>query len=136
MLAGVSIGTVAGIPAGTLIGEAFGWRAAFETAAVVTVAVGLLIATFLPALPGERSAGISQMLSLAGEQRIRRMFAAALLIYVGHFAAYTYLAPFVQEFAHIGVRRWARYSSRSVWQRWQAIWPAEPRRPEARRPRC
>ncbi|EGH29169.1 major facilitator transporter, partial [Pseudomonas syringae pv. japonica str. M301072] len=101
VLAGVSIGTVAGIPAGTLIGEAFGWRAAFETAAVVTVAVGLLIATFLPALPGERSAGISQMLSLAGEQRIRRMFAAALLIYVGHFAAYTYLAPFVQEFAHI-----------------------------------
>nr|WP_232913892.1 MFS transporter [Pseudomonas syringae] len=101
VLAGVSIGTVAGIPAGTLIGDAFGWRAAFETAAVVTVAVGLLIATFLPALPGERSAGISQMLSLAGEQRIRRMFAAALLIYVGHFAAYTYLAPFVQEFAHI-----------------------------------
>ncbi|CZT29991.1 MFS transporter [Pseudomonas cerasi] len=101
VLAGVSIGTVAGIPAGTLIGEAFGWRAAFEAAAVVTVAVGLLIAFFLPALPGERSAGISQMLSLAGEQRIRRMFAAALLIYVGHFAAYTYLAPFVQEFAHI-----------------------------------
>ncbi|SOP97781.1 MFS transporter [Pseudomonas syringae pv. syringae] len=101
VLAGVSIGTVAGIPAGTLIGEAFGWRAAFETAAVVTVAVGVLIATLLPALPGERSAGISQMLSLAGEQRIRRMFAAALLIYVGHFAAYTYLAPFVQEFAHI-----------------------------------
>ncbi|EPN67905.1 carbohydrate transporter, partial [Pseudomonas syringae pv. actinidiae ICMP 19079] len=31
ILAGVSIGTVAGIPAGTLIGEAFGWRAAFET---------------------------------------------------------------------------------------------------------
>ncbi|RMV20730.1 Major facilitator transporter, partial [Pseudomonas savastanoi] len=90
-----------GIPAGTLIGEAFGWRAAFETAAVVTVAVGLLIVAFLPALPGERSAGISQVLSLAGEQRIRRMFAAALLIYVGHFAAYTYLAPFVQEFAHI-----------------------------------
>ncbi|RMN03192.1 putative Carbohydrate transporter [Pseudomonas savastanoi pv. glycinea] len=80
VLAGVSIGTVAGIPAGTLIGEAFGWRAAFETAAVVTVAIGLLIAAFLPALPGERSAGISQMLSLAGKQRIRRMFAAALLI--------------------------------------------------------
>ncbi|RMS42225.1 Carbohydrate transporter [Pseudomonas coronafaciens pv. garcae] len=101
VLAGVSIGTVAGIPAGTVIGEAFGWRAAFETAAVVTVAVGLLIATLLPALPGERSAGIGQMLSLAGEQKIRRMFAAALLIYVGHFAAYTYLAPFVMESANI-----------------------------------
>lgn len=101
VLAGVSIGTVAGIPAGTLIGEAFGWRAAFETAAVVTVVVGMLIATLLPALPGERSAGLSQMLSLAGEQKIRRMFAAALLIYVGHFAAYTYLAPFVQDAANI-----------------------------------
>ncbi|SDX66145.1 Predicted arabinose efflux permease, MFS family [Pseudomonas syringae] len=101
VLAGVSIGTVAGIPAGTLIGEAFGWRAAFETAAVVTVVVGMLIATLLPALPGERSAGLNQMLSLAGEQKIRRMFAAALLIYVGHFAAYTYLAPFVQDAASI-----------------------------------
>jgi predicted MFS family arabinose efflux permease len=101
ILAGVSLGTVAGIPAGTLIGQAFGWRSAFELAAVVTVVVGLLIAMCLPSLPGERSAGMSQMLSLAGEKAIRRRFAAALLIYVGHFAAYTYLAPYAQEQAGI-----------------------------------
>lgn len=101
ILAGVSLGTVAGIPAGTLIGEAFGWRTAFELAAAVTVLVGLLIFVSLPSLPGERTAGMSQMRSLAGESAIRRRFAAALLIYVGHFAAYTYLAPYVQEQAGI-----------------------------------
>lgn len=101
ILAGVSLGTVAGIPAGTLIGEAFGWRSAFQAAAAVTVLVALLIVIFVPALPGERTAGMSQMRALAGEGAIRRRFAAALLIYVGHFAAYTYLAPYVQEQAGI-----------------------------------
>jgi len=101
ILAGVSLGTVAGIPAGTLIGEAFGWRSAFLLAGAVTVGVGLLIAWFLPSLPGERSAGMTQMRALAGEAAIRRRFAAALLIYVGHFAAYTFLAPYVQEQAGV-----------------------------------
>ncbi len=100
----------------------------------MTVVVGMLIATLLPALPGERSAGLSQMLSLAGEQKIRRMFAAALLIYVGHFAAYTYLAPFVQDAANIkgqalGLLLFA-FAQRS-----QAIWRAVRWRPEMRRPR-
>lgn len=101
ILAGVSLGTVAGIPAGTVIGEAYGWRVAFDMAAVVTVLVGVLIAALLPALPGERSNGASQMIALVKERAIRRMFAAALLIYVGHFAAYTYLAPFVLEFGDV-----------------------------------
>ena len=101
ILAGVSLGTVAGIPAGTLIGEALGWRWSFGSAAAMTVVIGVLIALCLPALPGERTAGMSQMRSLASEGAILRRFAAALLIYVGHFAAYTYLAPFVQEQAGI-----------------------------------
>lgn len=101
ILAGVSLGTVAGIPAGTLLGEAFGWRSAFEAAAVMTLLVGLLILLCLPALPGHRTAGMRQMRSLASEGAILRRFVAALLIYVGHFAAYTYLAPFVHEQAGI-----------------------------------
>ncbi|MGG2305163.1 MFS transporter, partial [Salmonella enterica] len=32
IFAGVSLGTVAGVPAGALIGELFGWRAAFAAA--------------------------------------------------------------------------------------------------------
>ena len=101
ILAGVSLGTVAGIPLGTLMGEALGWRWAFGSAAAMTSLVGLLILVCLPSLPGERTAGMAQMRSLASEGAILRRFAAALLIYVGHFAAYTYLAPFVQEQAGI-----------------------------------
>jgi predicted MFS family arabinose efflux permease len=101
ILAGVSLGTVAGIPAGTLLGEAFGWRSAFEAAAVMTLLVGVLILLCLPVLPGHRTAGMRQMRSLASEGAILRRFVAALLIYVGHFAAYTYLAPFVHEQAGV-----------------------------------
>ncbi|WP_231422819.1 MFS transporter [Pseudomonas sp. Leaf59] len=101
ILAGVSLGTVAGIPAGTLLGEAFGWRSAFEAAAVMTLLVGVLILLCLPVLPGHRTAGMRQMRLLASEGAILRRFVAALLIYVGHFAAYTYLAPFVHEQAGI-----------------------------------
>jgi predicted MFS family arabinose efflux permease len=101
ILAGVSLGTVAGIPVGTLLGEAFGWRSAFEAAAGLTVVVALLIAVCLPSLPGQRNAGIAQMLSLVGDQNMRRRFAAGLLICVGHFAAYTFMAPFVLEVAGI-----------------------------------
>ena len=101
ILAGVTLGTVGGIPAGTLLGEALGWRSAFAGAAGLTVVVALLIMLCLPPLPGERTAGIAQMVSLAGDSGMRRRFAAAVLICVGHFAAYTFLAPFIHEIAGI-----------------------------------
>jgi predicted MFS family arabinose efflux permease len=101
ILSGVSLGTVAGVPAGALLGDLLGWRAAFYGGAVFA---GLAIATLLallPSIPPGASAGLSNIPPILKRRSSRHGLSAAVLIFVGQFAAYTYVAPFLKEHAGI-----------------------------------
>ena len=54
ILTGISLGTVCGVPAGALVGDAFGWRMAFILTAVLSGVVLLVQITCLPRLPALR----------------------------------------------------------------------------------
>jgi predicted MFS family arabinose efflux permease len=97
ILSGVSIGTVAGVPAGALIGDLFGWRIAFGAAAALS---GLAIAALLlllPPIPAEESSGVSEIPAILRNRRAQIGLGAAVLAFVGQFTAYTYIAPFLAE---------------------------------------
>jgi len=98
ILSGVSIGTVAGVPAGALLGELMGWRWAFGAASVISVAVLGLLLALLPSLPAsESSKGLRDIPALLREPKIRLGLAAIILVFVGQFAAYTYISPFLLQ---------------------------------------
>jgi len=98
ILSGVSLGTVAGVPAGALLGEAMGWRWAFAAASVVSLAVLVLLLALLPALPVQASSkGLREVPSLLREPKIRLGLWAIVLVFVGQFAAYTYISPFLLQ---------------------------------------
>lgn len=101
ILSGVSIGTVAGVPAGALLGSLLGWRAAFAGGALFAGAAFLLLMSLLPSLPAARGSGLSDIPPLLRLRESRIGLAAAVLIFVGQFAAYTYVAPFLKERAGI-----------------------------------
>ena len=97
IFAGISLGTVAGVPAGALIGELLGWRVAFGSAAGLAVLVLLAQAWLLPSLPANRPVTLRQLPLLLHIHKARLGLIATALIFIGQFAAYTYITPFLTQ---------------------------------------
>lgn len=103
VFAGVSLGTVAGVPAGSYIGELLGWRTAFFAAAGIAVLV--LVAQYLlvPSLPTAKATRIRDLPILMTIPKARLGLIATLLLFTGQFAAYTYISPFLIDVSGISV---------------------------------
>ncbi|OHV15721.1 MFS transporter [Methylorubrum extorquens] len=101
VLSGISLGTVAGVPAGSLLGGWFGWRVAFLTAAALAAVATTALVLLLPRLPSERRSSLLGIPALLSDGHVRLGLSAAVLIFIGQFAAYTYVTPFLNERAGI-----------------------------------
>ncbi|MEU4512097.1 MFS transporter [Nonomuraea wenchangensis] len=101
ILGGVSVASVLGVPAGALVSSSAGWRAAFAALGVVALALLALLAATLPALPAaapESGAKTGFRVSRA----LALVLVLTVLIIGGHFAAYTYVRPFMEQVAQAG----------------------------------
>jgi len=90
---GVSLATIAAVPAGAYFGELLGWRAVFLLAAaagVVTLAAQLAT---LPAIPPSGAPGFRALLQTARTPVVAIGILAIVLIAGGHFMGFTYLRP-------------------------------------------
>ena len=96
ILTGISAGTVFGVPIGTAIGDLAGWRAAFAAVAGLSLIVLVAQLVLLPTLTGGNRATVSGFAALLRVRRAAMGFCAAALASAGHFAAYTYLEPYLK----------------------------------------
>lgn len=91
---GNSLALVAGLPLGTLLGQIAGWRAAFAIVGAGGAITLLALWRLLPELPGARDAGFSRvLLRRLAERRLVALYLVTLVVVVGQFAAYSYIAP-------------------------------------------
>jgi len=102
IFAGVSVGTVAGVPAGALLGEIAGWRAAFLATGAVGAVVLVLQLALMPSLPAAGSLTFRQVPELLRIKKARLGMAVTLLVFIGRFSAYTYVTPFLVQVAQLG----------------------------------
>jgi predicted MFS family arabinose efflux permease len=99
--AGISGGTVVGLPAGQFLGNLVGWRLTFAVAAAVTL---LIVAVQAVVLPGIAPDGRTHLRDLAGvvtRRPARLAMAAGAVVFIGQFAAWTYITPFLTGHAHL-----------------------------------
>jgi predicted MFS family arabinose efflux permease len=93
---GVALALAAGVPLGTALGEAAGWRWAFGTASVALAGFALAALVVLPRddteFTGEPPP--SMLVALRG-RRLLLVALGAAVIALGHFTAYTYITPVV-----------------------------------------
>jgi predicted MFS family arabinose efflux permease len=101
IFSGVTVGTVAGVPAGTLLGGLLGWRLAFAAFAALVVLVVVALVVLLPRIPPEKSLGFGQVPVVMRMNTVRAGLVAVVLIFIGQFAAYTYIAPFLTQISGI-----------------------------------
>ncbi|OON60002.1 hypothetical protein B0920_22290 [Massilia sp. KIM] len=99
VLAGISTGTVLGVPFATAIGNSAGWRSAFGVVAMLALAAAVAQLRLLPRLPGSAALSLRSLPELMGQRALLAGLAAAALVAGGHFMAYTYLEPFLARVA-------------------------------------
>jgi predicted MFS family arabinose efflux permease len=102
VLAGISAGTVLGVPLATAIGNSLNWRWAFVLVALLALGAGIAQMLLLPRLPNAERAGWHALPALLRNRSLGTGLVAAALLAGGHFAAYTYLEPFLSHAAGFG----------------------------------
>jgi predicted MFS family arabinose efflux permease len=102
VLAGVSVGTVVGVPIGSILAMYAGWRFAFGSAAAASFISLLVLCLLLPRIPGTQSQSVSGFASLFRIKPLVIGYVTMALSAAGHFAAYTYLQPLLLERANFG----------------------------------
>ncbi|MGW4933414.1 MFS transporter [Streptomyces sp. NPDC004166] len=100
--AGISAGTVVSLPLGSLVGHLAGWRTAFVVAAGTALLALAALTVKLPALPPTGAIRLATLTSALRNPAARIALLATVLIFFGHFAAYTYVTPYLEEQAHFG----------------------------------
>jgi len=93
---GLSAGLVVAPALSTLIGEAFGWRAAFIAAAGSGLLALLLQAICLPSVPATSATSLASLFGLLRRQKVRVGLAVGLLFFGGEVCGFTFMRPFLE----------------------------------------
>lgn len=99
ILAGLTVSNVIGVPAGTAIGNIWGWRATFWVMGGLGVVAIATIAALVPATTGAaaQKPGLIHEVRALGRQQVWTSLIIMLMLMIGQFGPFTYIAPMLQE---------------------------------------
>ncbi|MBI4049138.1 MAG: MFS transporter [Devosia nanyangense] len=98
LLAGITVANILGVPGGTAIGNALGWRATFWAVGLLGLVSLLAIMLLLPADKPEATherTSLSAQFKVLGRPVILLSFAIIIVAMIGQFAVFTYIAPYL-----------------------------------------
>ena len=99
VLLGLTVANIVGVPVGTFLGQAMGWRAAFLVVSGIALLATLGVAAFVPRQPAAPGAGLRQELSELGRPQVVLGLTTAVFGFAGVFAVYSYVSPMMTELA-------------------------------------
>ena len=99
ILSGLTVSNILGVPGGTAIGNALGWRTTFWAVGALGLFSTAAIAVFLPARAGEAATSGSFLheFRTLGRQQIVTSLAIAILTMIGQYSLFTYIAPLLLQ---------------------------------------
>ena len=100
---GNALATTIAAPLGSFLGQYVGWRGAFFTVVpLAALTFGWLFAT-LPSMPSERGAGGGTAFRVLRQRNVPLGMLAVALLFLGQFALFTYLRPFLETVTRVNV---------------------------------
>lgn len=94
-MTGIPLALSLGVPAGTFLGEAVGWRVAFTAMTVIAVALLGWIALAVPDLPGEARGGRAPIARTLRVPGVLPVLAVTVTLVLAHTVLYTYVAAYL-----------------------------------------
>ncbi|MFL6173951.1 MAG: MFS transporter [Marmoricola sp.] len=101
VMLGLSVATVAGVPASTWLGQGLGWRSAYWAVLGITVVATAGILAFVPSSPGNPGATVRGELNALTKPQVLFALGAGMIGFGGIFAMYSYVAPLVTDVADL-----------------------------------
>ncbi|MFE6285183.1 MFS transporter [Streptomyces sp. NPDC057877] len=94
---GVAVSTVIGVPLGTLVGQGLGWQATFYGITAITAVALLATLLLVPRVGVTGPTHLGSQARYAFAPRVLGQLGLGLLLLGGQFAAFTYLASYLEE---------------------------------------
>ena len=100
---GNALAATVAAPLGSFLGQYVGWRGAFFTVVpLAALTFGWLFAT-LPSMPSARGAGGGSAFRILRQRHVPLGMLAVTLLFLGQFALFTYLRPFLETVTRVNV---------------------------------
>lgn len=96
LFGGVTLAFTAGVPAGTALGTAVGWRWAFASVAVLLLLLAGLAVALLPASAPPSASAPVPMRTVLRRQPVLLIAVVTVVLTLGHYTAFTYIAPILR----------------------------------------
>ena len=97
IISGFAMSSALGLPLGTLLGQAVGWRGSFAAVVAAGVVVLVLAIVVLPSVPTPRDSRAVGQARHAFAPRVLAVLAVSFLTFAAMLAAITYLVPFLNQ---------------------------------------
>lgn len=97
MFGGLTLANVLGVPFGTALGNALGWRSTFWAVAVVGVIAALAIALWLPANIPMKPANLRGEMRVLRAPQVLLAMGISVLASASLFSVYTYITPLLEH---------------------------------------
>ena len=99
ILAGLTVSGIIGVPAGTAIGNVWGWRSTFWAMFGLGLVATMAMIVLLPRTSGASTVatGFRSEVRVLGRQQVWTSLILMLMLMIGQFVPYTYIAPLLQE---------------------------------------
>lgn len=103
IMMGISLATIFAAPLGAYLGELWGWQSTFLAASGIGVVALVIQILTLPKLPANAAPGLASFKTALSRRSVAIGLGAGLLIISGHFAALTFIRPFLEEVPRLDI---------------------------------
>lgn len=103
IFSGVSVATIVAAPLGSYLGGLYGWRSTFLLAAAIGAVTLIAQMATLPRLPPTGAARLRTLGEVLLRPGIGLGMLCTVLVFGGHFALFTYIRPYLEGVAGVGL---------------------------------
>lgn len=98
VMSGISIAIVVGMPLGTFLESLTDWQTTFFLWSGLSALVFVAVAALIPSLPSNNAVSVREVFRLPfTNTRLRMVMLIVVFFVLGHFAAYTFVRPFMEN---------------------------------------
>jgi DHA1 family inner membrane transport protein len=101
MFTGLTLANVTGVPLGTLLGQAEGWRTTFWAVTAIGVLAVAALYAFVPSIEADQGADMLREFRALSRTQVLLAMAISVLSSVSLFSVFTYIAPLLETVTHL-----------------------------------